>query len=398
MNLRPSLLELPLMASDAPGEMHATHKARGLYNYFQFGLRLSPEIHRKIEAMPSGIVSSGVVDFEGLQAFSTYLHETIHWWQHIGSTYGLMVSLSYPSQAQANYNHLKELVSVVGFAKPIRSLAEQTWEAHGPGTPSGLANTIINNSFDISSFRALTLFPQRARDFGENPLFESVGHSYSIAYGNNALLLGGTSDPDFGVVPHPKHWEPKLDVLRNSKREGFYLGSPIRLPPVGGYAIFEGQARFCQMQYIYYATGGQADWSDMQTCGMLEGVYVQAFEQFLAFSGLKWPTSIGDPIVGLFLLVCDMSINPGSGFPFPSRSFETFIEDIDPGRRFIRLSRAVTSRFPNPANAIRTHSRDEYEHVSRELADAIGVDAPLTVAQEISSWITKSESIQGLHG
>jgi hypothetical protein len=26
------------------------------------------------------------------QAFSTYLHETIHWWQHVGTSAGLMLT------------------------------------------------------------------------------------------------------------------------------------------------------------------------------------------------------------------------------------------------------------------------------------------------------------------
>jgi hypothetical protein len=36
------------------------------------------------------------IDSETIQAaLSTYLHETVHWWQHIGSTAGLVSSLAY---------------------------------------------------------------------------------------------------------------------------------------------------------------------------------------------------------------------------------------------------------------------------------------------------------------
>jgi hypothetical protein len=34
-----------------------------------------------------------------MEAMSTYLHETIHWWQHVGNTAGLFLSLTYPVQA-----------------------------------------------------------------------------------------------------------------------------------------------------------------------------------------------------------------------------------------------------------------------------------------------------------
>jgi hypothetical protein len=43
--------------------------------------------------LPTGIVTEAI-NFDGLQAFSTYLHETIHWWQHVGSTIGLLRSLA----------------------------------------------------------------------------------------------------------------------------------------------------------------------------------------------------------------------------------------------------------------------------------------------------------------
>jgi hypothetical protein len=233
MQLSVNLLESVPVVMEWPGEMRAARNARGLYNTFQFVLRLSPEVHRKLDALPTGIVSPSVVDFEGLQAFSTYLHETIHWWQHIGSTYGLMLSLSHPTQTQANYTHLKDLVAQLGFKKPIRSLIEMVEGPHGPGTPSGLANTIINNSFDISSFRNLTLSPVHARTVVNNPLFECVGHAYEIAYGNNVLLLGTSADPEFKFIPHPRDWESGFTALKAAKEEGFFYGSDIRLAPLG---------------------------------------------------------------------------------------------------------------------------------------------------------------------
>jgi hypothetical protein len=78
----------------SPGDLNACLNSHGLYNSFQFVLRLSPEVHRRIDALPMRIVT-GVSDFDGVQAFSTYLHETIHWWQHVGSTAGFLLSLSY---------------------------------------------------------------------------------------------------------------------------------------------------------------------------------------------------------------------------------------------------------------------------------------------------------------
>jgi hypothetical protein len=122
--LRPELLDdfNPLVGADA--NFRATLKGRGLYNTFHFVLRLSPAVHQKLGTLPNGIVTSEEIDLEGLEAFSTFLHETIHWWQHVGSTYGLMLSLTYPTQAHGNYNHLRNLIQQVGLKKSIRELAE----------------------------------------------------------------------------------------------------------------------------------------------------------------------------------------------------------------------------------------------------------------------------------
>jgi hypothetical protein len=84
------------------GAFQATVKGHGLYNTFQFVLRLSPAVHRKLASLPNGIIKSGMVDLEGIEAFSTYLHETVHWWQHIGSTYGLMLSMTYAGSLASN--------------------------------------------------------------------------------------------------------------------------------------------------------------------------------------------------------------------------------------------------------------------------------------------------------
>ena len=119
MNLDPQLLSSANQMPIASADLSATLNAHGLYNAFQFVLRLSPAVHQKISELPAGIVSSREIGFDGAQAFSTYLHETIHWWQHAGSTYGLMRSLSYPTQAHSNSKYLKELITKIGFKKPL---------------------------------------------------------------------------------------------------------------------------------------------------------------------------------------------------------------------------------------------------------------------------------------
>lgn len=367
------------------GLFAATLKGHGLYSTFEFVLRLSPAVHRKLASMPNGIVNSGMIDLEGLQAFSTYLHETIHWWQHVGSTYGLMLSMTYPVQSHANYDYLKSLISSVGFKKSVRQLA-YILPRGGYGTPSGLVNIIINNHFDMEAFRGLTISPLSADKIVHDPQFENLGHAYSVAYGNIISQLASVSDRAFNVIPHPKAWSEHFGKLRETKEEGYYYGSPISLYPIGAYEIFEGQARMAQLQYLHFSTDGLLGMEEAEQTGMFSGVYGKAFSDFLQLTELERPQSIDHPTIGLFLLICDIALNPGSGFPFPLVHYPSFIRDVEPGARFVSLCRLARLKHPEVMDAIQDYSREEYEAISQKLCEAMVEHPPLEVAREFCRW------------
>ncbi len=379
----------------SPIDLNACLNARGLYNFFQCVLRLSPEIHRRIAAMPEGIVTGGI-NFDNMQAYSTYLHETVHWWQHVGSTTGFLLSLSYPGQAHANYTHLKELTKLIGPKKSILRFVE---EAEGPGstpeTPAGLSSVVVNNHFDIEFFRLLAKNPRLIRQIVEHPLFDCVGHSYEIAYGNIVLILASTLDEAFRVFPDPRGWEKEFATLRTRKEEGYYWGSDVTITQIGADQIFEGQARFAQLQFLYFASGGRLAWDDVRSKGLLRGIYGEAFESFLHLTDLDWPPRIDHPVVALFLLVCDIAMNPGAGFPMPLRVFTTFITDVDPGFRFLFLCRTIARR-PDLARTIQRYSRDEYAEVSEALTGPLSIDSPLAIAAAIARWASANEPLKSL--
>jgi hypothetical protein len=106
-------------------EYNAVLNAHGLYNSEQFVLRLSPINHRLVaeaDALNSATISRSP---EMIRAYSTYLHETIHWWQHMGSTTGVVLSLCYPNQTHGNLSFLSELASQVQPKKSIKSWAKR---------------------------------------------------------------------------------------------------------------------------------------------------------------------------------------------------------------------------------------------------------------------------------
>lgn len=370
---------------------------RGRYSTFEFTLRLSPEIHARIARLKGPIRSSADLEFEDVQAFSTYLHETVHWWQHVGSTFGLIFSLTYPAETHANYGHLKRLGDLIGHKKSIRRLGEQLEGPRSPETPAGLANIILNNQFDFDAYRRL-VFSQAAREkVVQDPLFEAMAHAFSVTYGNVVHQLSGIVDPDYEVLPNPADWNGAIHALRDAKAQGYYYGSPIGVWPVGAREIMEGQARFIQMQYLHFGSGGRIDWDDFRALGWLGfGIYQNAFDLFLTQAGLDWPDSLDHPTVGLFLVICDMALNPGAGFPCPMRYPQTLISDCDPGERFAFLSAAVRRSCPETATMIRTYSFGEYEAVTEALAAALKIDSPLTIARTVASWAKRSAGVEAL--
>src|SRR6185503_9911153 len=114
------------------------------------------------------------------------------------------------------------------------------------------------------------------------------------------------------------------------------------------------------------------------------------------FTESKWPTHINDPLVGLFLLVCDLAINPASGFPGPVANFETFIDDVNPGARFCIFCRLIAREYPEFKNAVQTHSRSEYEAIGAALSAAAREAAPLLIAELFSRWFDEGGPLSQL--
>lgn len=370
------------------------YNARGLYDSMQFVLRLRPDLHHILEKVEGGIVNTKELDFETVQAFSTYFHETIHWWQHVGSVSGLILSLSYPAQAHINHSYLKDFIEQTGLKKPILKYNELYSNEDLESKEFDTVNTILNNFYDIEFFKYRVVVPDSFFNCTENPYFESVGHSFFIAYSSFVNLLSSCFDPDLKFLPNAKKWPKSYKNLRDKKVEGYYHGSSVGLPPVGLKEIYEGQARFLQIQYLYFASGGNLTWSDFEALGMLSGVYYLAFSVFLEFTDSKRPDSIDSPLIALFLLVLDLSMNPSDGFPFDIVHFGSFIESVDPGIRFLFLCRKIAQQHPEFKTYIRNYSSSEYYEVSTKLSKSILCPSPFESANLISSWSEEQPSIK----
>lgn len=370
----------------------ASLNAHGMYETMRFVLRLSPRNHELMDSIKFGPQSVKDISSEALQAYSTYIHETVHWWQHVGSTSGLLLSLSYLGQTHSSMGYLRNAIAAFGPQKPLKRWADEVLQREGNSAQEKLAaaNIAINNALDVEYYKSYAMAPKKvASSLYAQQHFESVGHGYSVAYGLLIGMIAASADPDFDVIPQASKWDEQFARLNQEKHEGFYWQSPIRVPPVGLHAIYEGQARFVQLQFLNATRAKTPSCKDWREMGYLSGIYVEAFEQFLKLSQSEWPENIRAPIIGLFLLVCDLSINPTRGFPLDVESFEDFIGDVDVGVRFTQLSVAVT-HLPHLRTAIQHYSREEYIAVSDELTALVGYDHPLSALETVARWIDQS--------
>lgn len=359
----------------SPVVFNATLDAHGTYTTEHFVLRLSPRVHELVDALTKG-ETDGFAAAELFQAYSTYLHETIHWWQHMGSTAGLILSLAYPAQVYGSMTFLQEFGKEVGCIKPVKAWAHRAMlEGKTHLDPElAAANIAVNNALDIDFFKQIALSPKNAMQLQRTPYFESVGHSYLKAYGETVYAIKGSCDLSDGQLPNPGDWDPHILRLQIERAEGFHHGS---LPPcaeVGLREIFEGQARFCQIQFLA-CSGGPELLSTYRNQGYFSSLYAAAFELFLRLTNADWPKRHDDPLVGLFLLICDLAMNPTRGFPLDIASFEDFICDVDPGARFTRLCLAA-AEAPELEKAIQEFSALEYEYVAGRLTERCGYDEP----------------------
>lgn len=371
--------------------------ARGLYHSQQFVLRLRPDLHHAIDSLAANDKETAEVDFETTQALSTLFHETIHWWQHVGSVTGLISSLCYPAQTHINASYLNDYLNLTGPIKPILKYNERNATEFKPTDEEfRTINVILNNFFDIENYKARVITPNNMEQVAATTFFESTGHSFNVTYTAVIQLLSSCFDPTLTFLPNAQSWGAMFDQLNQDKVEDFYHGSKITVPQVGLIDLYEGQARFSQLQYLYFSTGKTLSWEDFDAIGMLSGVYYSAFNVFLTALQEDRPPTIDSPLIALYLLVIDLAINPTEGFPFDIEYFDLFVSSTDPGIRFHELCHVIANKLPHLKFAIQTYSAEEYFEVTSLLSLEIGSKSPLEMADLIDGWMKNQNALQVL--
>lgn len=387
--LKPELLETAeFQEEDFNAALKGT-RARGTYSPMKFVIRLRDDIHNLLNN------DEDTNSFEKIQAFSTFMHENIHWWQHVGANFGFISSLSYPAIAHLAHNDLQTLVKRNEKYKSIVKYDEFYFSKYQK-FDNGEVNGILNTWHDIY-YAKLFVLDNKSIDkiLEDNRFFTSIGHCYKILWKTTIECLASTIDPTYKFLPNFDDWLEEFKELESKKVEGFYIDSNMHRPPIGTHAIFEGQARFNQLQYLAIASKNQLKYVDFEQIGQLKGIYVEAFELFLKITTISKPLDLNNSTIGLFLLVCDIAINPTDGFPMDISCFENFIVANDPGLRFCMLCLVISQDKSKWIDVIKEYSANEYINVSKELCSTI-FPSPYEGCITINNWIKEQGEIKKL--
>ncbi|MFA9212928.1 MAG: hypothetical protein ACEQSR_03675 [Candidatus Methylacidiphilales bacterium] len=358
---------------------------KGSYSTMQFVLRLRDDVRAALNN------DEQEYEYERIQATSTSIHENIHWWQHVGSNFGFMFSLAYPAFAHISMQNFENIINQGLLHKSIIKFDEQYYAKNGIADILDI-NNILNNYYDFENFKSFTLDNKNIKVLNENKrFFLNIGHCFHTFWSSIIETIAQTIDQDYKFLPAINDWVENFILLEKNKSIGFFVGTPTHISPIGIKAIFEGQAMYNQMQYLTVTLNKHLTYSDFEKSGLIYGIYAEAFDLFLDITKLERPENLLDSIIGLFLLVCDLSINPNNGFPLEIYDYKEFITKNDPGIRFTKICSSIAENSSMYIQKIKYYSKDEYVKLSKELSEKIGCVCPYESISAVLNWGKEKE-------
>lgn len=381
-----------LLSTEEQDTFNYNSSVRGSYSSMQFVIRLREDIRKQIDGDGDADAETSP---EKYQAFSTYLHETIHWWQHIGSNFGFLLSTSYPSYATSSFGKLKSLIEKELVYKSLLKFEKQNYEKTGKAEIGDL-NIIVNDYYDLENAKLFCLDNKNISDIiKDRRFFLSVGHSYMILWASSIQVFSEMFDKENRFLADMSKWIPEFQKLEKKRVEGFYPDSEYHISPLGIRAIYEGQAVFNQILYLKNIfKDNNIIFKDFIDNGMLHGIYLEAFDLFLQIINEERPVLVEDSLIGLFLLVCDIAINPNNGFPSDIYDYENFIVKNDPGIRFIKICQVINQKKGYFLNRCNELSKKTYVELSKILNKKIGCKCSYSTIKEVLNWENHESIIQ----
>lgn len=374
---------VPAYNSNMPNAQNA-----GRFDPLLSVVQLSPAVSEALGtqdgALPNiGCEAAGSI---GTRAYATSLHETIHWWQHIGSSVGLLSGLTTAAQAALCIKYMADLGQEA--PKPLVGALQAgrfrpATEDH-PAWKAALCyrELELGNTFLVSPQHAL--FRVQRDPF----LYESIGASICMHAKGAVWYIGRLIDPGGRSLASADSW---LELYARSVKDRRLLfeENEVAMIPIGGIDVFEGQARLSELQYFCRSVESHTI-SDLRQMGLIAGVYAKCFDYFLKTLEVSEPASVVSPEILLFLLVCDFALNPSAGYPCAVPEDLDLLQDNHPGLRFAVMCNTARSRREELLSELKVASAASYRRAAAILAEPLGWQSPQSVAENVVSAFSRS--------
>lgn len=359
--------------------------ALGLFDPLTFVVRVSPGIQKSLERATNRISAIFWSEEELLSAV-VFLHETIHWWQYIGTSLGFTESLSVSVQGSSARRLLQIWSDQYGPRKPTTSAFREIY-SKGTSSERQLLLNINQNWMDVELSSAVIHRPYLINGLHSEPYFKSLGRAILRHYVQTYAALEPILKDNFTKLPKVADWVNQGNMAAEAGAPDFtedYLipGTEITRPGFGAFEIMEGQARLSEIQYLSVFTHDRFNWQTCVKQGMLSEPYGMAFKYFITQTNLPWPDNSLAPSVGLFLLACDITLNPGEIYPFARFCPDTLVKSTHPSTRFERVTTAVSKIRSQLLHNFK-YDDDAYLQMSSQLCAVIDEISPNLVAEEI---------------
>ena len=322
-----------------------------------------------------------------LLPFSTHLHEYIHWWQHIGTTSGFIYGLSISVQALATTAYLIECGQQV--SKPIIHNITNKLPVEHPSWLAALRWSEIEYGATFMFSPRTVIYLLKTAKF-----YESIGHSMLLLYLNSIAALARIVDRDYHGLPPALDWIDLYESFIQTVKPGF---SPLEIidVPLGMKELQEAQARLSELQYLDLSYQ-PISWAELKKGKKLSGIYGAALNYYFKHSNLSEPTSVHDPKINLFLLLCDIALNPDEGYPNPISNDGNFVYRTHPGIRFMKLCK-ILSENQEVLKILENLSLKSYEAVCEIFCRKAGWATPIEVFERVLSLFAKIEGLEELN-
>ncbi len=323
-----------------------------------------------------------------LTSEATLLHENIHWWQISGSTFGFIDALT---------NHLQNnaLLRVLQNNAP-KKLVKPLCNIHlidQAAFDAFCIDRAINDWMDMEFNQFVMHQPQKIKLLRPNPFFESTGHSlYSLYLEFCDVILQFCSTGQ--LIPDGSDWSDALNTLKKQGIPDYARGADNQAVEIGVTDLMEGQARILELRFLNRAQPNR-DWNDFERSGLLGRQYRKALDFFTKTTDYSIADGPLSSNVAMFLLLCDIALNPDAGYPGPIHRHEMFYYDVHPGIRFMRLC-YLLAREPSLDNAIDVTDNAAYDKFSGALCNALRWIPPRQIARQITAAVRNDEKLEAL--